>query len=53
MDKIIPLAKASEVGLIFNEGYAEAFVDRLPNFHRLARKLLDLPPCDIAPSDGG
>lgn len=52
MDKIIPLAKASEVGLIFNEGYAEAFVDRLPNFHQLARRLLDLPPFGIAPKDG-
>ncbi|ESX24735.1 hypothetical protein [Mesorhizobium sp. LSJC264A00] len=43
MDRIIPAAIASEVGLIFNEGYAEAFADHLPNFHRLARSLLDLP----------
>ena len=43
MDRIIPMAMATEVGLIFNEGYAEAFVDNLPNFHRLARKLLGLP----------
>lgn len=46
MDRIIPRAMVSDVGLIFNEGYAEAFVDHLPNFHRLARKLLDLPPSD-------
>ncbi|EDQ31650.1 hypothetical protein HPDFL43_17570 [Hoeflea phototrophica DFL-43] len=44
MDRIIQQAMGSEVGLVFNEGYAEAFVDHLPNFHRLARKLLDLPP---------
>jgi hypothetical protein len=43
MDRIISHAMIAEVGLIFNEGYAEAFVDHLPNFHRLAKKLLDLP----------
>lgn len=43
MDRIIPAAMACEVGLIFNESYAEAFADHLPNFHRLARALLQLP----------
>lgn len=47
MDRIIPAAKATEVGLIFNEGYAEAFVDHLPNFHRLARKLLGLSDINV------
>lgn len=46
MDRISSHAMSAEVGLIFNEGYAEAFVDHLPNFHRLARKLLDLPTLD-------
>lgn len=40
MDKIVPAARAADVGLVFNAGYAEAFVDHLPNFHRLARLLL-------------
>lgn len=42
MDRIIPVAMASEVGLIFNQGYAEAFADYLPNLHRLARSLLNM-----------
>lgn len=49
MDKIIPAAMATEVGLIFNEGFAEAFADHLPNFHRLARLLLELPSLAFAP----
>lgn len=49
MDKIIPAAMATEVGLIFNEGYAEAFADHLPNLHRLARLLLELPSSAFAP----
>ena len=44
MDRIIPAAIACEVGLVFNEGYAEAFADYLPNLHRLARSLLEMPP---------
>jgi hypothetical protein len=48
MDKIIPAAMAAEVGLIFNDGYAEAFADYLPNLHRLARRLLGLPSLAFA-----
>jgi hypothetical protein len=47
MDRIIPAAIACEVGLVFNEGYAEAFADYLPNLHRLARSLLEMPPSDV------
>lgn len=53
MDKIIPAAMSSEVGLIFNEGYAEAFADHLPNLHRLARSLLKLPSLEFAAPPNG
>lgn len=47
MDKIIPAAMACDVGLVFNQGYAEAFADHLPNLHRLARQLLEMPPSPL------
>lgn len=40
MDRILPAAKRHRVGLIHNEGYAEAFTDHLPNLHALARELV-------------
>jgi hypothetical protein len=44
MDKIIPAAVACDVGLLRNQGYAEAYADHLPNLHNLARMLLGMPP---------
>ncbi|MBN8945003.1 MAG: hypothetical protein J0H01_36210 [Rhizobiales bacterium] len=40
IDRILPAAKRHRVGLIHNEGYAEAFTNHLPNLHAFARELI-------------
>ena len=42
MDRILAAAKNNRVGLIHNDGYAEAFTDHLPHLHALANSLVAL-----------
>ena len=40
MDRVLTAAKESKVGIVRNNGFAEAFTDHLPNLHALAKKLV-------------
>lgn len=40
VDKVLAAAKESGVGIVRNNGFAEAFTDHLPNLHSLANKLV-------------
>lgn len=40
MDWVLRAAKESQVGIVRNNGLAEAFTNHLPNLHALARKLV-------------
>lgn len=41
MDRVLMAAKESQVGIVRNNGFAEAFTNHLPNLHALARKLVN------------